>query len=156
TTSASFVFSGVDDITPPGSLTFACKLDSGGFGACTSPKDYAGLTDGSHTFQVQATDGTGHTEVSPASFTWNIDTVPPDTSITAQPSNPTTSLSAPFSFSGSDDVAVASLECKLDGQTFAPCPSPKNYSNLPTGSHTFSVRAIDTAGNVDASPATYT
>jgi hypothetical protein len=41
----------------------------------------------------------------------------------------------------------------LDNADFAGCASPKSYSNLPDGSHAFNVRATDTAGNVDATPA---
>jgi hypothetical protein len=38
---------------------------------------------------------------------------------------------------------------------FAPCASPRAYSRLANGPHKFRVRAIDRAGNVDGSPATY-
>lgn len=37
---ATFTFSGTDDVTAPGSLTFECQLDSGGFSTCTSPATY--------------------------------------------------------------------------------------------------------------------
>ena len=81
--SASFSFTGTDDVTAPASLTFECKLDAGAFAACTSPKAYAGLAEGSHTFQVRAIDGAGNVDGSPASFTWTVDTIAPVITATA-------------------------------------------------------------------------
>jgi hypothetical protein len=84
------------------------------------------------------------------------DAVPPDTSITSGPPDPSTSSSASFSFTGTDDVTpTASLtyECQLDGATFAGCSSPQSYSGLSDGSHTFQVRARDAAANLDPTPA---
>ena len=52
---------------------FACQLDGGGFGACTSPKSYAALAAGTHTFEVRATDAAGNVGPSPVTFTWTID-----------------------------------------------------------------------------------
>ncbi|MBI5634305.1 MAG: M6 family metalloprotease domain-containing protein [Nitrospirae bacterium] len=82
----------------------------------------------------------------------------PDTSISAQPTNPATSTSASFSFSGDDGTGsgVASFECQLDSAGFGPCTSPQAYSSLGQGSHIFEIRAIDIAGNADSTPATYT
>ena len=75
--SASFSFTGSDNVTPAASLTFECKLDSDPFAACTSPRTYSGLTDGSHTFQVRAIDGVGNVDPTPVSFAWTIDTTAP-------------------------------------------------------------------------------
>jgi CSLREA domain-containing protein len=91
--------------------------------------------------------------------TFIADSTPPDTTITANPTNPTNSTSASFSFTGSDNQTLpASLtfECKLDAGAFGACTSPKSYSGLALGSHTFAVRAIDAAGNVDPTPASFT
>ena len=59
--------------------SFECKLDSGSWSSCSSPKDYADLPDGDHSFEVRATDGAGNTDQSPASSSWTIDTTPPQT-----------------------------------------------------------------------------
>jgi hypothetical protein len=141
----------------PGS-TFACKLDSGSWGSCGSPKSYPGLTVGSHTFSVRATDGAGNTDATPASATWTVeaapDTTPPETTITAQPPATTTESAASLSFSSSESGST--FACKLDSGSWGGCGSPKSYSGLAVGAHTFSVRATDGAGNTDATPASAT
>jgi hypothetical protein len=72
--SASFSFTGTDNVTASASLTYECKLDAQAFAACTSPQPYSALTDGSHTFQVRAKDAAGNVDPTPASQTWQIGT----------------------------------------------------------------------------------
>jgi predicted phage tail protein len=55
--------------------TFECSLDNATYSACTSPKSYASLVDGSHTFEVRAKDGAGNIDATPASRTWTVDTL---------------------------------------------------------------------------------
>ena len=78
---ATFTFSGTDDVTAPADLRFECDLDGGGFSACSSPQDYTGLGDGSHTFQVRAIDAGNNVDQTPASFTWTIDLSAPSVTI---------------------------------------------------------------------------
>jgi hypothetical protein len=82
----------------------------------------------------------------------NRDTTAPQTTITAGPAASTTSTSASFSFASTEP---GSFECALDAAAFARCTSPKSYTGLVLGDHSFKVRARDSAGNVDATPATY-
>jgi hypothetical protein len=79
------------------------------------------------------------------------DTTAPNTTIASGPSGSTTQTSASFGFSS--DEGGSTFECKLDATDYASCSSPKSYSGLAVGVHTFSVRATDAAGNVDATPA---
>lgn len=79
----------------------------------------------------------------------------PDTTIDSNPPNPSNSANADFTFS-SPDVDVVGFECQLDGGGFAACTTPLSYTSLSAGSHTFDVRAVDAANNVDPTPASYT
>jgi thrombospondin type 3 repeat protein len=152
-TSASFTFSSSES-----GSSFQCRIDGSAWDACSSPKAYAGLAEGPHTFDVRAIDGAGNVDVSPASHTWLVvappDIMPPDTSITAGPSGTVSSASASFSFTS--DEAGSSFQCRLDGGGFAGCTSPKSYSGLANGSHAFEVRAVDGANNTDPTPASRT
>lgn len=143
--SAVFAFSG-DDGTGSGIAGFQCQVDSGAFAACSSGDSVGPLTDGVHTFAVQATDRAGNTSA-PSTVTWTVDTTPPTVAIDGTPAS-FTGPSAQFAFTGSDAVGVASFQCKLDDADFAACTSPVSLASLSHGSHAFQVHAIDTAGNV--------
>jgi hypothetical protein len=80
------------------------------------------------------------------------DTVAPETTITKKPKKRTRSRRARFAFASSEP---GSFECRLDGSTYEPCSSPRKLKRLKRRLHAFSVRAIDTAGNTDATPAKY-
>jgi hypothetical protein len=147
TASASFGFSSSET-----GSTFECRIDGGAYATCTSPKAYSGLADGSHTFNVRATDAAGNADGSPAARTWTVDTAAPDTAITSGPSGTSTSASASFGFSSTETGST--FQCRIDSGAWGACTSPKSYSSLANGSHTFDVRAADGAGNQDGSPAT--
>src|SRR5207244_8926153 len=65
--------------------TFECRLDGAAYSGCTTPITYAGLGDGTHTFDVRATDPAGNVDTSPASYTWRIDNVAPSTPALVSP-----------------------------------------------------------------------
>lgn len=127
--------------------TFQCRLDAGAFAPCTSPAAFPGLDDGDHTIEIRAVDAYGNVDPSPASRTFTVDTTPPVGSIDSGPSGTATSPDALFTFSASE---ASSFLCKLDDQPFTACSSPQAYVGLADGAHTFSLRAVDAAGNVDA------
>lgn len=130
--------------------TFQCKLDEGGFEACSSPASYAGLRDGGHAFVVRAIDSAGNTGV--ASRGWMVDATAPQTRIDSAPARSTRATSATFTFSAGE---TAAFQCRLDRGAFAPCVARKAYKALARSPHTFAVRAIDSAGNVDPTPAVF-
>jgi PKD repeat protein len=146
-TAASFSFSSTE------SGSFECKLDNADFAACTGPQQYTGLANGSHTFSVRAIDAYKNVDASPASYTWTVDTIPPDTSITTKPPAATNTTAASFAISSTETGST--FECKLDAGSFGPCSSTPQYTSLAAGQHTFTARAIDAAKNVDATPIAY-
>ena len=77
----------------------------------------------------------------------------PETTITGSPLSVTTNPDAIFSFTSSKESST--FECDLDGGGFGPCTSLESYYGLDEGSHTFQVRATDSFGVSDPTPATY-
>jgi hypothetical protein len=146
-TTASFTFTSSD----PGS-TFECNLDGTGFAACSPPQTYTNLSQGAHTLSVRATDPAGNVDPSPATASWTIDSIAPNTTLTPI-SSPTKDSTPTFAFSSE---AGATFECKVDSGAYGNCTSPRTTAALADGSHTFSVRATDAAGNTDGTPATQT
>ena len=102
-TSASFGFTGVSG------ATFECRMDSGLFAACTSPRPYAALPLGAHVFGVRATKA-GKTS-GETTFAWSV--ALPGVTVTSRPSDPASSTGATFGFSVSPSNATAA--CSLDG-----------------------------------------
>ena len=146
---ASFTFSSTDP-----AATFECRLDGGGWSACTSPAVYSPLSDGQHTFEVRAKDAMNTLDPTPATYTWAIDRVGPDTIINSGPPTLSTNSTATFAFSSPEPTAT--FECWLDYVgNWSACSSPKEYADLGDGAHIFLVRARDLAGNVDTIPPSY-
>ncbi len=89
---------------------------------------------------------------------WNSDVTPPTgTTIDGFPTDPSNSTTAGFTFSNPNTAGdLDSFECSMDGGSWATCTSPKTYTGLSLGSHTFEVRAQDTNGNFETTPASYT
>jgi hypothetical protein len=108
--------------------------------------------DGNAALRAVATDVGSNTGEDIVNVT--IDRTRPVTSIDSAPADPTSSTGASFDFSASE--GGASFQCRLDGGSFAACSSPKSYSSLAEGAHTFDVQATDAAGNAEAAPQTYT
>jgi hypothetical protein len=152
---AAFTFHAANE---PGA-TFKCALDGALPSACASGITYHGLADSPHGFEVEATDAAGNAEVTPVAFGWTVDNslpdeTPPDTTIEAKPSNPSTSPTATFTYVSNEPGS--SFECALDGAAFTACePSGISYTGLTSGPHSFQVRAVDSGKNPDPTPAGY-
>ena len=73
--SATFSFSGTDNVTPPQFLEFECRLDSRDpdlWLECFNPTFYSNLTTGEHTLEVRAYDGAEMVDPTPARYTWTV------------------------------------------------------------------------------------
>ena len=129
-----------------------CSLDSSAFARCASPMSYSDLAEGDHVFAVRVRDRVGNYDPTPATRTWTVDLVAPDTTIHTGPIGTVAMASATVTFSANEENAT--FACGLDGGPSAPCTSPFNAIDLAQGAHSFTVAAIDAAGHTDPTPAT--
>ena len=149
-------------------LTWAASLDAAGYwlnlsgtqsdvGNVTSAATGI-LADGVYTWTVAAYDQFDNTSPFTDVWSFTVDTVPPETTITVTPPDPDNDPTPSFEFIGDDGAGsgVASFECQVDGGGWTGCTSPTTTGSLGDGSHTFEVRATDNAGNTDATPDSYT
>lgn len=73
-TSATFDFTGSDGGS--GVAGFACQLDGGSVGPCSSPQAYTNLATGNHTFTVYVLDVANNPDPTPATYNWTIEATP--------------------------------------------------------------------------------
>jgi chitinase len=153
-TSASFIFTGTDNVTATADLTYECSLDSAALGSCDKgTASYTGLAQGTHSFTVEAVDAAGNVST-PATYSWTIDTTPPAISISAPTSGSTVSGTVTVSATSS---GAANVQYKLDGANLgsALTTSPFTYSwnttSATNASHTLTAVATDAAGNTATS-----
>ncbi len=157
--SATFGFASSE----PGS-TFRCRLDGAAtFTACASPRSYANLSDGSHTFRVRAVDPRGNVDPTPAVRTWTVDaTAPSITSPKPAPESSTIDQTPRIGATVRDkmtDLAKNNVKLYLDGEPVAQTAFAYNretdrlaYTSeaLSSGWHAVRVVARDAAGNAAA------
>ena len=136
--------------------SYFCQDEAGGSGlqSCTGSVPNGSEIDtastGTKSFTVTAMDNAGN--LASVTHTYFVaDTMPPETAIDSGPSGTVNVRDAAFEFSSSEPNS--SFECSLDGVAFTGCASPKDYTDLGDGAHTFQVRATDVAGNTDPMPA---
>ena len=85
------------------------------------------------------------------------DVVAPETAITAAPDHFSRETTPSFEFSADDpdpSSGASGFECRLDDGSWSVCESGDSFVAA-EGEHELAVRALDLAGNADASPATH-
>ena len=140
------------DITLSGPITVGLRAARDRNGAFIASSGRP-LPDGLYTVTARQSDATGNVGTSPPVL-FVVDTRVPETLIKAGPvplNGGTRNIVLEF---GADEE-VAEYRCRLDGDALrGPCETPLTLRRLRAGRHRFSVRAIDRAGNQDASAAT--
>jgi hypothetical protein len=96
---------------------FSCKVDSGPYTPCSSPKPTSRLADGSHTFYVRASDPAGNTDATPATRSFTVHT-------------------ASVSVSGTTLVVTAATGAKDNFAISRPSASTWRVTDLPSGPFT--------------------
>lgn len=166
TSDVYFGWTGTDDTDQPEDLVFSWRLDGGSWSTYNGDTSttLTGLADGEHRFEVKARDTSGNEDPTPASRTFEVDTTgggdttSPETVITSGPSGTIDYNDVTFTFTGSDDTDPTSAlvySHKMDNGAWSSYSgsTSANYYGLSDGTHLFLVRARDTSGNVDQSPA---
>jgi virginiamycin B lyase len=92
-----------------------------------------------------------------STWSFGLDSVPPNTTITFSPPNPTKDSTPTFGFSTNEPGS--SFECRFDSAAFGACSGATSHTPagpLTDGFHTFQVRAVDQAQNPDPTPSSRT
>ncbi|MDI3321188.1 MBG domain-containing protein [Pinibacter soli] len=154
-TNASFSFTSSESPS-----TFVAKLDAGSYAAPTSPQSYSGLSAGSHTFYVMATDNAGNTDATPATYTWTIDNLAPVAPVVVTVANGASVTTATPVYSGTAEIS-STVNVIVDGTSIgtATADASGNWTltqpaSLSNGSHTVKATATDAAGNTSANSST--
>jgi len=129
--------------------TLECSVDGEPYAGCTSATTHvvgAPLSEGPHTFRVQATDTLGNQRELSRAFV--VDTVRPTVDVISGPPGPTNDKTPTFGFTAE---ARAALQCSIDTGTpdYGDCTTASTHTAtaLADGSYVFHVQATDAAGN---------
>jgi len=106
--------------------------------------------------RARAWDAVGNTSGVGGTWVYRIDRVVPDTAIDSNPTDPTNSTSAAFTFSASELGCEYQYQIDSGGWSGWSTSTSQSFTGLAEESHYFEVMARDEAGNIDGSPATYT
>jgi len=106
------------------------------------------LAEGTHSITATATNGAG-ASLRSAPLPITIDLTPPALSILTYPPDPDSNQSPMFTFVASEPVS--SFSCALDAGPPTTCATPLTL-NVGFGAHTFTLNAVDVAGNTSTPP----
>jgi hypothetical protein len=138
------------------------QVDGQNVGAADTSSPYsvswntAGASNGTHTITAVARDALGNSRTS-AAVTVTVDNVAPAVSVTGPAAGAIVSGTTAVTANASDNVAVQSVQFRVDGQnagaadTAAPYSLSWNTVPLTDGTHTLSAVALDSAGNTRTS-----
>ncbi|MGH7741838.1 MAG: CARDB domain-containing protein, partial [Candidatus Eiseniibacteriota bacterium] len=161
---ATYGYTGTDNLTPTANLSYQTRLDGGAWSATTGATVTAltGLADGTHTFDVRAVDQGGNADPTPASRGFTTDVLGPVITISNGPANSScqNSTSATFNWSATDAV-TPQPQLLYSWQFDAGAPTPfspgtgATLSALAEGQHTFIVQAEDASSHVTSISRTF-
>jgi subtilisin family serine protease len=137
-------------------VSFACSMDAAEPLPCSSPFTPSDpLADGVHGFAVRGEDLAGKVGIS-KTVTFVVDTVAPRTSFRRKPRRTlrtrTRRARAVFRFASNEPGST--FTCRVDGGLVRFCP-PRLVRRFGIGRHVMRAMAVDAAGNVDKTPATF-
>lgn len=153
---------GCVDLAPSG-LSYTWDFGDGQTGTGPGP-EHTYPRAGTYTAVVSVVDeGAGHEgrrHGAPATDSVQIvvaggpDTLAPQTTVLAGPSGSTRSRTASFRLASTESGGT--FECSLDGAAYRTCGATATFARLRDGGYRLLVRAVDEAGNEDATPAVRT
>lgn len=133
--------------------TFQCRLDGGAWEACSSPRTYAALADGPHTFLVRSVAPDGAVDPEPASQAWTLATPPPAAFSLTAPGDGAVTTDATPTLAWEAASGAVRYVVTLDGAA-SDTGATTEYTPpaaLPEGSHAWHVEAVDANGRTRAS-----
>jgi hypothetical protein len=128
-------------------VAFECRWDGALAWIPCAPGNTRPFTvDGEHSLVIRAVDRAGNVSPESVARTFVVRSTIGTVTITGGPGRVTRDAAPVFTFAAdAEDVEFA---CRLDRQAFTACTSPKAYSGLADGDHTFEVQGRDAVGNV--------
>ncbi|MGC9308266.1 MAG: NosD domain-containing protein, partial [Thermoplasmatota archaeon] len=151
-------WTGSDDQTPTGDLTYSYRLDNWSSTwspwTSTSTITYPSLPDGRYTFYVKTRDASGNIDATPASESFTVDTTPPVIKYTGLHHMELICNNAVLNANVTDASPLTDIRCEVDDQRYNfTTENGSKYlfsvydSTIGRGMHTMTIVAQDIAGH---------